>query len=127
MCLDLREFLWLSVAELGINPDRRDDPFRLWRGVLDRLTENRYQQLDTVLLLDDANEATTAVLDHVMRLAQFDSTSTGRLTVLLTANDNGVGRLTPRLFELADLRIDLDPWEPVDTVQYVTAALKQAG
>ncbi len=120
--LDLREFLWLTAAELGINPDRLDDPFRLWRGVLDRLTENRYQQLDTVLLLDDANEATTAVLDHVVRLAQFDSTSTGRLTVLLAANDNGVGRLTLRLLELADLRIDLDPWEPVDTVQYAEAS-----
>lgn len=125
--LDLREFLWLTAAELGINPDRRDDPFRLWRSVLDRLTENRYQQLDTVLLLDDANEATTAVLDHVVRLAQFDSTSTGRLTVVLAANENAVGRLTPRLLELADLRIDLDPWEPADTVQYVTAALTQAG
>src|SRR5260221_3320314 len=124
---DLREFLWLIAAELGLNPSVRDDPFRLWRGVLDRLTENRYQQLDTVLLLDDANEATTAVLDHVVRLAQFDSTSTGRLTVLLAANDNGVGRLTLRLLELADLRIDLDPWEPVDTVQYVTAAPRPAG
>src|SRR5262249_35200109 len=51
---DLREFLWLAAAELGINPDRDDDPFCLWRGILDRLTENRYQQLDTVLLLDDA-------------------------------------------------------------------------
>jgi energy-coupling factor transporter ATP-binding protein EcfA2 len=60
---DLHEFLWLAAAELGVNPDRRDDPFRLWRGVIDRLAENRYQQLDTVLLLDDADQATPPVLD----------------------------------------------------------------
>jgi general secretion pathway protein A len=125
--LDLHEFLWLTAAELGINPDRRDDPFRLWRSVLDRLTENRYQQLDTVLLLDDADEAATSMLDHVVRLAQFDSTATGRLTIVLTANTNSVSRLTTRLLELAELRVDLEPWEPADTSDYVKAALRQAG
>ena len=46
--IEIHEFLWLVAAELGANPDRRDDPFRLWRSVLDRLVENRYQQFDTV-------------------------------------------------------------------------------
>ena len=62
---DLREFLWLIAAELGLNPGGRDDVFRLWRCILDRLAENRYQQLDTVLLFDDAHEASREVLEHV--------------------------------------------------------------
>lgn len=128
--IDLQEFLWLMAAELGINPDRHDDVFQLWRSLLDRLAENRYQQLDTVLLLDDADEATTAVLDHVVRLAQTDNAAGGRLTIVVsatTAPSSSAVRLSSRLLELADLRIDLDAWEASDTVQYVEAALSQAG
>jgi general secretion pathway protein A len=128
--INLHEFLWLVAAELGINPDRRSDLFQLWRSLLDRLSENRYQQLDTVLLLDDADDAPSAVLDHVVRLAQADNAAGGRLTIVLTATTapaSSAVRLSSRLLELADLRIDLDAWEPGDTVQYVTAALAQAG
>jgi type II secretory pathway predicted ATPase ExeA len=128
--IDLHEFLWLVAAELGTNPDRRDDLFQLWRSLLDRLTENRYQQLDTVLLLDDADEAPAPVLDHLVRLVQADNVAGGRLTVVLTATTapgSSAVRLSSRLLELADLRIDLDAWEPGDTVQYVSAALAQAG
>jgi type II secretory pathway predicted ATPase ExeA len=128
--IDLHEFLWLTAAELGINPDRGTDLFQLWRSILDRLTENRYQQLDTVLLLDDADEAPAPVLDHVVRLAQVDNAAGGRLTIVVTATTapgSSAVRLAPRLLELADLRIDLDAWEPADTAQYITAALGQAG
>jgi general secretion pathway protein A len=122
---DLHEFLWLTAAELGTNPDRGDDPFRLWRGILDRLTENRYQQQGTVLILDDAQQAQASVLEHVVRLAQLDGKGTGALTIVLAAG--GAHRLPGRLLELAELRIDLEPWEPADTVQYMKAALQQAG
>ena len=124
--VDLREFLWLLAAELGINPDRRDDVFRLWRGVLDRLIENRYQQLSTVVLLDDADRASPQVLDHLARLAQLDDNS-ARLTIVLAATGLSGVRLPQRLVELAELRSDLEPWEPADTVQHVNAALEQAG
>ena len=128
--VDLHEFLWLTAAELGINPDRHADVFHLWRSVIDRLAENRYQQLDTVLLLDDADEAPLAVLDHIIRLAQSAGDVSGRLTIVLaasTAPGSLAVRLPQRLLELAELRIDLDAWEASDTVQYVSAALAKAG
>jgi type II secretory pathway predicted ATPase ExeA len=122
---DLHEFLWLIAAELGTNPDRSEGAFRLWRGVLDRLTENRYQQLDTVLLLDDAQQAHLSVLEHVVRLAQLEGKGGGGLTIVLAADRAHC--LPGRLMELAELRIDLEPWEPADTTQYVTKALERAG
>jgi type II secretory pathway predicted ATPase ExeA len=122
---DLHEFLWLTAAELGTNPDRGADAFRLWRGILDRLTENRYQQLDTVLLLDDAQQAHVSVLEHVARLTQLDGKGGDGLTIVLAADR--AHRLPGRLLELAELRIDLEPWEPADTIEYVTKALEQAG
>ena len=119
---DLHEFLWLLAAELGTNPDRSEDPFRLWRGILDRLTENRYQQLDTVLLLDDTQQAQANVLEHVTRLAQLEVKGSGGLTIVLAADR--AHRLPGRLLELAELRIDLEPWEPADTIEYVTKSAR---
>ena len=125
--IDLREFLWLIAAELGLNPDGRDDVFRLWREILDRLSENRYQQMETVLLLDDAHEASREVLEHVARLGQLDHGANSRLTIVLARRRGGRPALESRLLELAELRIDVEPWEEPDTLGYLTWSLAQAG
>jgi len=125
--VDQHELLWLLAAELGANPDRSDDTFRLWRCVTDRLKENRYQQLDTVFLLDDADEASGEVLDMIVRLAQNDSSDASRLTIVLAATSKRLLCLHMRLLELAELRIDLEPWEAIDTAGYLNRALAQAG
>ncbi|HEV2973036.1 MAG TPA: AAA family ATPase [Pirellulales bacterium] len=124
---DLREFLWLIAAELGLNPDGRDDAFRLWRGVLDRLTENRYQHLETIILLDDAHDGSREVLEHVARLAEADRGAHSRLTVVLALATGRAAALETRLLELAELRIDVEPWEEPDTLGYLSWSLAQAG
>ena len=127
--VDVREFLWLIAAELGLSPNRRDDVFTLWRAVLDRLSENCYQQFNTVLLLDNADDASASVLEHVARLSQFQGADRGasRLTIVLAANAATAMRLPARLLEAAELRIDVEPWEPGDTVQYVHEAIERSG
>ncbi len=124
---DLREFLWLAAADLGLNPDNRSDVFRLWRGVLDRLAENRYQQLDTAVLLDDVHEAPREVLEHVSRLAQAERSASSRLTIVLAVSTGRTGVLPQRLLELAELRIDIEAWSQADTIGYLNWSLAQAG
>jgi type II secretory pathway predicted ATPase ExeA len=124
---DLREFLWLIAAELGLNPSGRDDVFRLWRGIIDRLAENRYQQLDTVFLFDDAHDASREVLEHVLRLAQVDRSPASRVAVVLSSSTGHGAALDARLLELLDLRVDLDRWEQLDTIGYLNWSLSQAG
>jgi type II secretory pathway predicted ATPase ExeA len=123
----LQEFLWLVSAELGLNPDRREAAFGLWRMLADRLAENRYQQLGTVLLLDDADEAGPEVLDHVLRLMVLDESASPRLTVVLALLPERLAALGPRLLQRVELRVDLDPWDEADTASYLQWALKQAG
>jgi type II secretory pathway predicted ATPase ExeA len=125
--VDLHEFMWLLAAELGLNPDRHCEVFSLWRAISDRLIENRYQQLDTVVLLDDADEARPEVLEHVARLAQVNRGDGWPLVVVVSVTADRVSRLGSRILELAELRIDLEPWEEVDTAGYLTATLAQAG
>ncbi|HEX3998676.1 MAG TPA: AAA family ATPase [Pirellulales bacterium] len=125
--IDLHEFLWLLAAELGLNPDRRKSHFELWRDLIDRVDENRYQQLDTVILLDDADGGQPEVLDHLVRLIQSDRGMPTSLVLVLAAPAEKVSRIGARLLELAELRIDLDPWEESDTAGYLISALSLAG
>lgn len=121
------DFLWQLSVRLGRDLAPSDSMFQLWRSVSDQLTENRYQKTGTVLLLDDADEADKDVLLQVARVAQADSSPAARLTIVLTAQSQRVGNLGRRLLELADLRIDLEPWSETDTMAYLRWAVVKAG
>ena len=124
---DQHGFLWQAAAALFLSPERDAQTFQLWRMLQDRLAENRYQQFSTVLLLDDAEEATPDVLTQVVRMIQADLSPQVRLSVVLSAQGSRLNRLGERLLDLADLRIDVEPWDAHDTAEYIHAALSQSG
>lgn len=121
------EFLWLLANEfhLSLAPER---PLPLvWRTVYDRLTEYRYQHLKVIVLLDDVDRASPEVLTQVTRLAQVESSADAPLTIVLVGRPAQVGRLGESLLERSELRIDLDPWQPEDTDDFLKTLLAQAG
>lgn len=122
---ELRELLWLLAAGWGVNPEAGWQPFELWRAVTDRLIENRWQQLPTIALIDDADEATPETLTQIVRLVQSEPTDW--LTVILTCRTDRVAFLGRRLLELAELRVDLVPWSLANTREYVERSLHRAG
>jgi type II secretory pathway predicted ATPase ExeA len=121
------ELLWLLATGFQMNPDPSLPSHTLWQLVTDRLTEYRYQELDTVVLLDDADEGSDALLAQIVRLVQLECRPESRLAVILAARSGRVGRLDSTLLELADLRIDLDPWDETETVRFLNATLAEAG
>lgn len=124
---DPAELLWRLAAAFGSNPDARSSLASLWRRVTDRISEHRYQQLQTVVLLDDVDAATTAVLEQISRLARYDASPQSRLTIALAGQQQRMGRLGAALLELAELRIDLEPWEQGDTESFLRTSLARAG
>lgn len=127
LSLDARVMLWELATQLNRNPREQDTPFQLWRGIIDRVTENRYQQLPTVILFDDVDEADPEVLTHVIRLVRHDPSAESSLTTVLAADPRSQKRLGRRILELAELRIDLESWEPDDTRRYLRDSLAKAG
>jgi general secretion pathway protein A len=125
--LEPAEMLCLLAGGLELNLDPTEGVARLWRSVTDRLIEYRYQQLETVILLDDADRAAAPVLDLATRLAQHDPSPASRLTIVLAGQRTRISRIGDRLLELAELRIDLDPWEQSDTEAFLSSLLAQAG
>lgn len=125
--LEPLEVVMELAVQFALNPRRDCSLAALWRLLLDRISEFQYQQLPTVVLLDDADRASQGVLLHVTRLAQHDLTCDSRLTMVLTGRQERMGRLGESLLELAELRIDLATWQPKDTESYVKASLVHAG
>jgi general secretion pathway protein A len=125
--LDAREFYWQLITTLGVEVNPQAGTYALARAVADHITANRFQQLATVMLLDDADLARGDVLEQVLRLAQFDVSRDARLTLVLSAQVDHLHKLSPQLLDLADLRIDLESWEEDDTVAFLKSSLAQAG
>jgi type II secretory pathway predicted ATPase ExeA len=121
------EMLWLLASQWGLNVEPASTAAAIWRAVGDLLIGNRYQQLETVVLADDVDQANPAVLQHVARLARFDSSAESRLTIVLAGRNEGMSRLGEPLLGLAELRIDLEPWQRAETKDYLTTMLAQAG
>jgi type II secretory pathway predicted ATPase ExeA len=121
------ELLHLLAAALQLNLPPSEPVAAVWRAVSDRLAEYRFEQIPTVILLDDADRAGRPVLEQVARLAQHDLSPESRLTIVLAGHRERMGRLGDRLLELAELRIDVEPWEPLDTEDYLKSSLAQAG
>ena len=121
------EFLGQVAVGLGLNPGAGLATAELWRLLNDRIAEFRYQRMDTVLLVDDADCASRDVLVQLTRLAKSDPGPDSLLTMVLAGQPGRIGRLGPGLLELVELRIDLEPWEPTDTVRFIEAALQKAG
>lgn len=125
--IDGRGLLLLLAEELGLSPALSATSATLWRMLDDHLQANRYEQIGTIVLVDDADEAEPAVLSQIARVVQSDPTPEGRLTVVLAAQAERVGQLSRRLLELAELRIDLEPWHASDTAAFLRTAIAVAG
>lgn len=120
------ELLWQLCVELGTAPDAGESTIAMWRRLSDRLVEFRYQQIKTLLLLDDLDRALPGVCDAVARLLEREAAASGRLSIVASGDPARRDRLAP-LLPLVDLRIDLLPWTIEDTEDYLHAALVQAG
>ncbi|NOY40420.1 MAG: AAA family ATPase [Planctomycetes bacterium] len=124
--LSSREFYWQLGTKLHTTVQPDDQPLRLFRQLADRIQENRIQDIPTVLLLDNADQAGADLLTQLLRLVHLGPADNW-LTIVLTANRLQSSRLGDRLLEMVDLRIDLQPWDELDTTGYLQLALVEAG
>lgn len=121
------EFLSALAVAWGLNPEVSAARAVLWRMLEDRLAEFRYLGTPLVLLADDADRAAPSALAEMARLLQTTRDTNAALAVIVAAHRDGVSHLGERLLELADLRIDLEPWDADQTRGYVLHALERAG
>ncbi|MEM6799132.1 MAG: AAA family ATPase [Planctomycetota bacterium] len=127
VALSPRELLWQIASQLGAAADPADDLPMLWRRVEDTLAHHRWQNRDTLLLIDDADQAGHDAQQHLVRLAGLEATPDARWTLLVATAPQRLGNLTEALLHRIDLRVDLFPWTEEDTVGFVQHSLFEAG
>lgn len=125
--LTARELLFRVAEGLDASPDGADCQMRLWRRIEDALAENRWQNLPTLLIVDDAEELGADSQQQLVRLARLEADPAARWTILMVTAPDALERLNTSLLHLIDLRIDLAPWSLDDTIGYVQNALIDAG
>ena len=121
------EMLSLLATEWGLPIGSLQSASVLWRALTNRLIEYRYQQSQAIVLLDDVDQAEPRTLQHIARLVRFDPSPDMRLTIVLAGRQECLKKLGESLLGLADLRIDVEPWQRADTEQYVNTSLSHAG
>ncbi len=122
--ISAREFYGQLATQLGARARVEDDLVRLFRLVNDRLHENQLQDISTIVLLDDADQAGPDLLKQISRLVR---SAERRLTFVVACNGSQVSRLGNLLLDRVDLRVDLAPWDELDTIGYLQLALVEAG
>lgn len=121
------EMLEAIARAWGLDPAPGESCSRLWRRLNDRMAEHRLERLASLVLLDDADRAPPETQRQIERLVQADASGSAGLTVVLAGQREHPQRISSRLLELAELRIDVGPWSLADTQGYMTHVLRQAG
>ena len=124
--LSTHEFYWQVASQLTATVRLEDDQSRLFRQLSDRIVVNHLQRVPTVVLVDDAHQAGPDLLAQLVRLTQLDAASPSPLTMVLVTRESQSARLGEQLLELVDLRIDLEPWDELDTTGYLQLAQVEA-
>ena len=125
--MDESEFVVTLAEKLGEPTKSSTSSAILWRAIFDRLTVNQFRQKSTILMLDDAQDASTEVITALGRLSQWNPAHETKVTILLSTTPESMPRLGKRLLDLCDLKIQLRPWKLEDTIGYVRSSIEHMG
>lgn len=122
-----RELFWQLGVELHAAVRVEDDSIRLFRQLCDRLQEIAWQGKQAVVLLDNLDQAGPDLQSQLLRLTRTETASSGQVSFIASGNPAQLQRVSKGLLEQVELRIDLHPWDELDTTGYLQTSLVEAG
>ena len=125
--LDGDEFLWQLASQLRVNPTLSDSTFVRWRQIADRLQEHRYDQIHTIALLDNLDQAGESARPFILRLLNARPGEANPVTTIASCNPHRLASLGSELLGRAELRIELPTWTIDDTSSFLQTSVRDAG
>lgn len=125
--MDYTEMVASLAQSLGAIHDLNTPIHAAWHAIFDVFQTNRYQHVNSVILIDDAHEAESEILSAIVRLCQWCPAGKSRVTVVLAAEQDKVELIGRRLLQLAELRTELEAWDQEDTTGFIRQMMMQAG
>ncbi|MEM7478991.1 MAG: AAA family ATPase [Planctomycetota bacterium] len=111
-----RQLLGASAVELT-------DSTRNWHTLCDYFRASIREEVQTIVLLDDAESATQAAHEDVCRLLSLSFP----ITFVLAVEQNLIGAVHRNLLERTDLQIDLPGWEVSQTGEFLAWSCQRVG
>ena len=127
---DGREVFYDLAAGFGLNPSASATKAELWRALSSMVRENRYQNIHTVVVLDDAHMLVSAhSLTDCQLLFNLDENAGAMYTVVFAAQPALAQAVLadPALSQLFDISFTLEPLAEEEIDPYVSHRLRLAG
>ena len=121
-----QELLWNLCAELQLAPAVSDSRLALWCKLQDYLLGSQRGGLETVLLFDHLERATSSCSLLIERIIHLGSGLPPSATVILSSRTGESAACGP-LFDLSDLRVELAALSGEETAAYIRDQLQRAG
>ena len=121
------DFLRHLEIQLRLGGTEADSPGIRWLRILDFFQSTFDSRLRTVLLLDNLQDAEPSTLTVIRRLIHLHDQSAAHLAIIAGLDH---GKLSPgicELLELADMGIQVGPFERSETESYVRTRLETSG
>lgn len=115
------DFLWELCVQLKAEAGIGSTPTQLWFHLREQLAAYRLEERPVAILVDHAEEMAPETADVLLTLARLHSGDSGHASLVLAIDHQHLSRLDPRLYHLAALKIELEPWNVADTSRYVDA------
>lgn len=97
-----------------------------WRAIADDLAAARLSELQTVVLLDSYDRSATGCPEAVERLIATAGASEW-LTIIVATRPTGATGGRREFEDACELRIEVEPFDRLETARYVTGLFRQAG
>lgn len=125
--LDAHEMLWNLALSLGLAPDESESRWKLWRRIADQMQSLQLTRTQTVFVFDHLERADSTCLSLLERLFCTAEDTAGLATFITAVRTKELPRLSGLLSELADLRVELNPFQFDETAEFIGDLLNQAG
>lgn len=119
------DFLWELATQLKADVGMTSTPAELWFQIREQLTAYSLEQRPVVVVVDHVEEIARETADILLSLARMHCGSEANSTLLLSVDQKYLHSFDIRLLKLADLKIELEAWEPSDVAHYTAAYMAE--
>jgi len=114
-----QDFLWDLAVGLGADVDLGASPAALWFQLREQLTSHRLNERQVVLLVDHAEEMVPETADVLTTLSRLHGGEENAICLVFAVDSDGLRSLDRRLFNLAQLKIELEGWDAATVASFV--------
>lgn len=124
MGLEGHELISQVAVGCHVQCDTESSPARIWNGLRARFAALTLIHQPLVIVIDHFDQVDFSCQQTVLRLRQNADSLGLKLTIIVATRDCVV---PAALQETIDLRIEMTPWTAVETSEFITSAMTQAG